>query len=184
MILLLSPRSWEQDSKPLQMSLQILLSSGRRLSKAFTDAQIAYGGFFQKVGAGFQDQITALLRFVTVNKESFQKVIANVIIFAKDFVKVFKDIGVAIYETFGGLFKALGGFIVGFAKVALNVVGAITDRIRQALAERQFLKEGGGGIGELGRLKAEANREIQQETGSIQGLMIGSKERELLISVI
>ena len=154
--------------------------AGRRLSKAFTDAQIAYGGFFQKVGAGFQDQITALLKFVTVNKESFQKVIANVIIFAKDFVKVFKDIGVAIYETFGGLFKALGGFIVGFAKVALNVVGAITDRIRQALAERQFLKEGGGGIGELGRLKAEANREIQQETGvDPRFTMIGSKEREL-----
>ena len=83
-------------------------------------------------------------------------------------------------ETFGGLFKALGGFIVGFAKVALNVVGAITDRIRQALAERQFLKEGGGGIGELGRLKAEANREIQQETGvDPRFTMIGSKEREL-----
>ena len=154
--------------------------AGRRLSKAFTDAQIAYGGFFQKVGAGFQDQITQLLKFVTVNKESFQKVIANVIVFAQDFVKVFKDIGVAIYDMFGGLFKALGGFIVGFAKIALNVVGAITDRIRQVLAERQFLKEGGGGIGELGRLKAEANREIQQETGvDPRFTMPGSKEREL-----
>ena len=154
--------------------------AGRRLSKAFTDASIAYGGFFQKVGAGFQDQTTALLKFVTTNKEAFQKVIANVIVFAQDFVKVFKDIGVAIYDMFGGLFKALAGFIVGFAKVALNVVGAITDRIRQTLAERQFLKEGGGGIGELGRLKAEANREIQEETGvDPRFTMLGSKEREL-----
>ena len=47
--------------------------AGRRLSKAFTDASIAYGGFFQKVGAGPE---IALLKFVTVNKEAFQKVMA------------------------------------------------------------------------------------------------------------
>lgn len=153
--------------------------AGRRLSKAFTDASIAYGGFFQKVGAGFQDQTTALLKFVTTNKEAFQKVIANVVVFAQDFVKVFKDIGLAIYETFGGLFKVLAGFIGAFGKIALEVVGAITDRIRQTLAERKFLEVGGGGIGALNKLKQEANAEIQAETGVNPNITsLGSNIRE------
>ena len=65
------------------------------------------------------------------------------------------------------------------AKIALEVVGAITDRIRQTLAERKFLEVGGGGIGALNKLKQEANEEIQAETGVNPNVTsIGSNIRE------
>ena len=58
--------------------------AGQRLQVALSFATLEYGGFFQKVGAGFQDYLTNLVNFVTENKENFIKIVADVAAFGQD----------------------------------------------------------------------------------------------------
>ena len=65
--------------------------AGQRLQVALAKATLAYGGFFQKVGAGFQDYLTDLLDFATENKTQLLRVVANVSAFAVDIFEQMKN---------------------------------------------------------------------------------------------
>ena len=58
--------------------------AGQRLQLALSFATLEYGGFFQKVGAGFQDYLTNLVNFATENKQNFIKIVADVVAFGQD----------------------------------------------------------------------------------------------------
>nr|BAR23507.1 phage-related minor tail protein [uncultured Mediterranean phage uvMED]BAR23557.1 phage-related minor tail protein [uncultured Mediterranean phage uvMED] len=58
--------------------------AGARLQVALTKMQLAYGGFFQKVGAGIQDYLTNLADFATNNKEKFIDIAADIATFAEE----------------------------------------------------------------------------------------------------
>ena len=58
--------------------------AGQRLQVALSFATLEYGGFFQKVGAGFQDYLTNLVNFATENKQNFIKIVADVAAFGQD----------------------------------------------------------------------------------------------------
>lgn len=102
--------------------------AGQRLELALSLATLEYGGFFQKVGAGFQDYLTTLVNFATSNKQTFINIAADVTAFSLDiaaqvknaamniatpFIIAFSALEVKIenlQEQFGLLFKAAGAF--------------------------------------------------------------------------
>ena len=81
--------------------------AGQRLQVALSKATLAYGGFFQKVGAGFQDYLTDLLDFATENKKQLLRVVANVAAFAVDIFEQMKNAAQNIATPFVLAFTAL-----------------------------------------------------------------------------
>lgn len=81
--------------------------AGQRLQLALSLATLEYGGFFQKVGAGFQDYLTNLVNFVTENKQNFIKIVANVAAFSQDIVDQIKNAAMNIATPFIVVFSAL-----------------------------------------------------------------------------
>ena len=100
--------------------------AGARLQVAISKATLAYGGFFQKVGAGFQDYTTELLNFAINNKDTFIDIAADVAAFTEEMVANVKRTAVQVsapfvlafevikteltnlYNTFKGVFDLLG----------------------------------------------------------------------------
>jgi tape measure domain-containing protein len=81
--------------------------AGQRLQLALSLATLEYGGFFQKVGAGFQDYLANLVNFVTENKKNFIKIVANVAAFSQDIVAQVKSAAMNIATPFILAFSAL-----------------------------------------------------------------------------
>ena len=90
--------------------------AGARLEVAIKKAQLAFGGFFANVGAGFQDYFTNLIDFALENEETLKDVIAQFILFGENVATIFTEIGKGILEIFGPIFEYLAGEIAKFAK--------------------------------------------------------------------
>ena len=90
--------------------------AGARLEVAIKKAQLAFGGFFANVGAGFQDYFTNLINFALENEETLKDVIAQFILFGENVATIFTEIGKGILEIFGPIFEYLAGEIAKFAK--------------------------------------------------------------------
>ncbi len=81
--------------------------AGQRLQVALSFAALEYGGFFQKVGAGFQDYATNLANFAINNKETFKQLLVDIIVFANDVQEIFRRAAQAIMPAF----VVVGNFI-------------------------------------------------------------------------
>ena len=90
--------------------------AGARLEVAIKKAQLAFGGFFANVGAGFQDYFTNLIDFALENENTLKDVIAQFILFGENIATIFTEIGKGIIEIFGPIFEYLAGEIAKFAK--------------------------------------------------------------------
>jgi len=95
--------------------------AGVRLQIALDNAKEAYGGFFQSVGAGFQDYLTGLINLVVDNKTQLQKLIAQFVVFGQDVVQIFKNIAEIIGNIFGPLFKFIGQQIINFSRAVSDM---------------------------------------------------------------
>ena len=82
--------------------------AGQRLTLALSMAEIKFGGFFQVVGAGFQDWSTDLVNWANDNEEKLKKNIAQFALWAEDVVFIFKEVGKTIVDMFGPIFKWIG----------------------------------------------------------------------------
>jgi tape measure domain-containing protein len=143
--------------------------AGQRLQVALAFASLEYGGFFQKVGAGFQDYATNLVNFAIDNKETFKNVAANVVVFVQDFKTLIKDLAASIKEAFGGLFvfigKALVAFVTNFVQPFFNTIFAgiegLLSRMKLGQAERKL----GGPFGRAGEIRIEELKAFNKERG-------------------
>jgi len=143
--------------------------AGQRLQLALSLATLEYGGFFQKVGAGFQDYVTNLVNFAVKNKENFKKVAANVAVFAQDVKGVITDIVSVVKEAFGGLFVFLGNalkifaqnIVMPFVNTILAVINEVGKRVKLGQAERKL----GGAFGRAGDIRLEELERYKQEQG-------------------
>jgi lambda family phage tail tape measure protein len=143
--------------------------AGQRLQLALSLATLEYGGFFQKVGAGFQDYLTNLVKFAVNNKETFKKVAANVVVFAQDVKDVVKGIVNLAKEAFGGLFSFLGNalkvfaqqIVMPFVNTILAAINEIANRVKLGQAERKL----GGPFGRAGEIRLEELERYKKEEG-------------------
>ena len=141
--------------------------AGQRLQLALSLATIEYGGFFQKVGAGFQDYITKLVNFAVDNKETFKSVAANVVVFAQDVARVVKNLVLLIKEAFGGMFVFIGKslkvfveqIVAPFFNAILAGINLLASRVKLGQAERKI------GIGRAGEIRVEETEALKKEKG-------------------
>lgn len=147
--------------------------AGVRLQIALDEASEAYGGFFLKTGAGFQDYLTNLVNFVIKNQDQFKLLIAQTVVFAQDFVGIFVNIGEAIWGVFGPLFELIGNTLKG-------LIGATADVLRQGQVERAARKQGIDTFA----VRRQAEAEIVAEDGGrnmfTQGDRISRRYTQLL----
>jgi len=103
-------------------------NAGARLQVALTAAAVAYGGFFQQVGAGFQDYATDLLEFALNNEKQFKTFVATIRVAAEDFYSIFSGVIDALGPIFENFFKYI---FDNFAR-GLNALATLADESRRA----------------------------------------------------
>jgi tape measure domain-containing protein len=103
-------------------------NAGARLQVALTAASVAYGGFFQRVGAGFQDYATKLLEFAINNERQFKTFIATVRVAAEDFYTIFSGVINSIGPLFENFFKYI---FSNFAR-GLNALADLASESQRA----------------------------------------------------
>ena len=104
--------------------------AGARLNLALEEAAENYGGFFQRVGAGFQDLFKGIVDFANDNVEVVKDMIADFIIAAEKIDLVFSDLAESIQSTLG---PVLGGIVSMFGKgVETIYAGVMRERELQA----------------------------------------------------
>ena len=99
--------------------------AGQRLQLALSLATLEYGGFFQKVGAGFQDYITNLVNFAIKNKETFISVAASAAVFVQDIGRIFSKVFAAISNPFIFAFEKVKGGLRNLLDVFTGVLGLL-----------------------------------------------------------
>ncbi len=130
--------------------------AGVRLQIALDEASEAYGGFFLKTGAGFQDYLTNLVNFVIDNEEQLKILLAKIIIFAEDVYGTFAGLGKAIWQIFGGLFTGIGKLIVEFSRATSAM---FRQQDLEALVREKGLKPND--------IRRQAFNQMQQESGDL-----------------
>ena len=141
--------------------------AGQRLQLALSLATLEYGGFFQKVGAGFQDYLTGLVTFAVNNKETFKQVAANVLLFADDLKLTVQGLITNFTQTFGEFFAFLGrllkgffdNFVVPFFDGIMKGVNFIKRELQSAQARRIVSPE------RQAEIKAKARESFFEDTG-------------------
>lgn len=103
-------------------------NAGARLQVALTAASVAYGGFFQKVGAGFQDYATSLLEFALNNEKQFKTFVATVTVAAQDFYRIFSG----VIDALGPLFQNFFKYIFDNFGRGLNALATLASESRRA----------------------------------------------------
>lgn len=103
-------------------------NAGARLKVTLDAVTLAYGAFFQRVGAGFQDYATQLLAFTLDNQEKIKTVIATFAVAAQD-----------IFALWSGLVKSLAEvtkpfFVFIFENFArgINALRNLAEQSRRA----------------------------------------------------
>lgn len=110
--------------------------AGRRLEVAVTKAQLAFGGFFANVGAGFQDYGTNLINFALQNEESIKENIAKFIVFGEDLFTLFKQIGQGIITVLQPAFTFIGEQIQELTRL----IPEISKGINRGNLEKKYIE--------------------------------------------
>jgi lambda family phage tail tape measure protein len=101
-------------------------NAGQRLKVALDFATIAFGGFFQTVGAGFQSYFRGLTEFVLQNETTIKRVIT---ILAVGFSEIGKLIG-SFAKFFVDVFNAAFTLILGNLETVLSRVEEAINRAK------------------------------------------------------
>tara|TARA_R100000278_G_scaffold9671_2_gene11561 strand:- start:1783 stop:4548 length:2766 start_codon:yes stop_codon:yes gene_type:complete len=140
--------------------------AGARLEVAITKAQLAFGGFFANVGAGFQDYATNLINFALQNEESIKENIAKFIVFGEDLFTLFKQIGEGIVVVLEPVFKFIGDQISEIARM----IPELSKGINRGNLEKKYLET--YGQTSLDALKdASASQARQELTTQLPGAL-------------
>ena len=132
-------------------------NAGARLNVALQRAAVTFGGFFQRVGAGFQIYATDLLDFVSNNEEQLKNAFASFAVFGDGLFKLFKDLAASLAGAFGPffgwLFDNIGKAMRGLARM-MNTAG----RERAAVSQGKDVYEIGDKAATRARTELGINR--------------------------
>ena len=139
-------------------------NAGARLKVALDFATIAYGGFFQVVGAGFQNYIRGLVEFALKNEETIKRVLTVLAI-------GFNEIG----KLVGGFAKFIVGvFNTAFTAILGNldtVLSRIEDAINRAKAVQKLTPK------QVEQFQTQARQKTEQKFGLLTFLQAGEAEK-------
>ena len=134
--------------------------AGARLKLALDFATLEFGGFFQKVGAGFQDYARSLVEFALNNEKTIKQVVT---ILAVGFNEIF-GLVTKFAKAIGNVFNSLFTTIFGNLKTVLN---RVEEAINRAKAVEALTPE------KVGALRSQATKETEAKYGLLgTGLII------------
>jgi tape measure domain-containing protein len=139
-------------------------NAGQRLKVALDFATIAFGGFFQTVGAGFQSYFRGLTEFALQNETTIKRVIT---ILAVGFNEIGKLIG-SFAKFFVDVFNAAFTLILGNLE---TVLGRIEEAINRAKAVQSLTPE----------KVTQAQRQASVATADKFGVRVGGFNTRIII---
>ena len=105
--------------------------AGERLELALSIATLKFGGFFQKVGAGFQDYIAGLVNLAIENEKKLKLMAARFLAFGQQIATTIKRAVTSMIQVFKPFFDFVG-----------RGLNAVFDRMQMAQREIGVRKEG------------------------------------------
>jgi len=132
-------------------------NAGARLKVALDLASVTFGGFFQVVGAGFQNLISGVLSWALSNEESIKRVIT---VFAIGFNQLGKIVG-GFAKFLVGVFNAAFTTLLGNLNTVLQ---RIEEAINRAKAVQSLTPQ------RIGQFQEQARRETDRRFGGPGGL--------------
>ena len=139
-------------------------NAGQRLKVALDFATIAFGGFFQTIGAGFQSYFRGLTEFALQNETTIKRVIT---ILAVGFNEIGKLIG-SFAKFFVDVFNAAFTLILGNLE---TVLGRIEEAINRAKAVQKLTPQ----------KITEAQRKASIATADKFGVRVGGFNTRIII---
>jgi lambda family phage tail tape measure protein len=95
--------------------------AGQRLELALSIATLKFGGFFQKVGAGFQNYMADLVNFAIENEDKLKNVAAKFLAFGTEIVAAIRNAVANMAAAFGPFFDFVGkGLSALFTRMQLG----------------------------------------------------------------
>jgi len=139
-------------------------NAGARLKVSLDFATVAYGGFFQVVGAGFQNYLRGLVEFALKNEETIKRVIT---VLAIGFNEIGKLVG-SFAKFIVGIFNAAFSAILGNLNTVLS---RIEDAINRAKAVQSLTPQ------RVDQFKTQARQETEAKFGFFTFLKAGEAEK-------
>ena len=115
-------------------------NAGQRLKLALDFATVAFGGFFQTAGAGFQSYFRGLIEFALQNETTIKKVITILAIGFNEIGKLIGTLAKYIADVFSTLFTLILGnleTVLGRIEEAINRAKAVQSLTPQKIAKAQ-----------------------------------------------
>lgn len=127
-------------------------NAGARLQVALQAASVSYAGFFQVIGAGFQDQITRVIAFAVENENSIKRVVT---VFAAGF------------STIGGLISKFTSFLVNAFNKAFTVLLGNLDTVIARIEDAINRASAAGSIteGQIRNFQEQATKATKERFG-------------------
>jgi len=139
-------------------------NAGARLKVSLDFATVAYGGFFQVVGAGFQNYFRGLIEFALKNEDTIKRVIT---VLAIGFNEIGKLVG-SFAKFFVGVFNAAFSAILGNLN---TVLARVEDAINRAKAAQSLTPK------RIEQFQTQARRETESRFGFFTFLKAGEAEK-------
>jgi lambda family phage tail tape measure protein len=132
-------------------------NAGARLKVSLDFATVAYGGFFQVVGAGFQNYLRGLVEFALKNEDTIKRVLTVLAIGFNEIGKLVGGFAKFIVGVFNAAFTAILGNLN-------TVLGRIEDAINRAKAVQSLSPQ------RVSQFQEQARRETDRRFGGPGGL--------------
>ena len=107
--------------------------------------QIKFGGMFAGVGAGFQDWLNDLGKWVLENEDQIKNTLTHFAIFAKDLVDLFNELGSLLHDIFAPIFSGIKQQIMAFARDIQRLTDMLGVQRLKRQAEQELFDQGKSG---------------------------------------
>jgi tape measure domain-containing protein len=156
--------------------------AGQRLELALSIATLKFGGFFQKVGAGFQDYVSGLVNLAIENEKKLKLMAAKFLAFGEQIATTIKRAVTSMIQTFKPFFDFVGrGLSAVFDRVqmaqreiAVRKQGADPMKIYGGVLSGFKEQEGIGGPGNFG-LSIKQKEEVQRRYSQALAAFLGEE---------
>ena len=135
-------KKYEKISETLATSPE---KAGQRLALTLSMIQIKFGGMFAGIGAGFQNWLNDMGKWVLDNEEELKNTLTHFAIFAKNLVGLFNELGSLLHDIFAPIFSGIKQQIIAFARDIQKMTDMLGVQRLKRQAENKMFDEGATG---------------------------------------
>ena len=132
-------KKYEKISETLATSPE---KAGQRLALTLSMIQIKFGGMFAGVGAGFQDWLNGMGKWVLDNEDELKNTLTHFAIFGKNLVSLFNELASLLHDFFAPLFSGMKQQIMAFARDIQRLTDMLGVQRLKRQAENKMFDEG------------------------------------------